>query len=304
MTTTPSALRRLVDQALSEHAGAPATAARTLQQAVAALPGEPGDVAHLLRAAEHILLGHLDDADALVHLLQQVAPHAEAAADAKQALQRARLAAALVEGLQPLGASDLAPADRIRALYNAALAHTRRAQWAEAQARVEAAGRLAEAADAAAQKAYAAITNNLAADMRDGLRDEHGGDASRVALMLDAACRARDAWSRAGGWLETERADYQLALCHAAAGQGERAIVHARQCLATCEAHGAHAFERLFAHEALARAHHSAGEDQVAQQHREHMAGFLTEIGDAELRGFAESALRELDADLSRDVLQ
>ncbi len=297
MSDTPSALRRLVDQAIEEHPDAPAAAMRRLHEGVSLLPGGPGDVDHFLRGAEHIVLGHLDDGAALRSLLDDASPRLAGDAVAQQALQRGRLAIELTAQLAPLQRSSLPAAERIRALYNAALALSRRGQWAAVRERMAAAEALAEAGDAAAMKAYAAITNNIAGDIRYYLRPEHRADAEKVAPMLDAARRARQAWSRAGGWMETERADYQLALCHAAAGQGEQAVAHAKACLECCEANRADACECFFAWEALARAHRSAGDAAAVQAARERMAALLQQIEEADSKSFAQQTLQALDAE-------
>ena len=117
--------------------------------------------------------------------------------------------------------------------------------------------------------------------------------------MLDAARQAREAWSRAGGWMETERADDQLAMCHAVAGQGHEAVTHARACLAVCEANAADAYERFFAFEALAHAHAVAGQAAAAKRARDRMAECLQQVDDADSRADAEPCLAKVDAMLA-----
>src|SRR5258706_252637 len=68
-------------------------------------------------------------------------------------------------------------------------------------------------------------------------------------LMMDAALTSRSAWSKAGTWLTVERADYMLARCAAALGEGVQAVAHALSCLAICEANDAEPVELFFAHE-------------------------------------------------------
>jgi hypothetical protein len=106
----------------------------------------------------------------------------------------------------------------------------------------------------------------------------------RVATMFAAAAIARRAWERAGTWVHVERAEYQLALCHAVAGDGEAARFHARACLAICESHGADAVERFYAEEALARAELAAGDAAAAAVARDRMVGWLAAVTDAETR--------------------
>lgn len=267
-------MQTLLKKALDEHADQPAQAAATLAQAQALLSGaSEAELLELLRVAEHVLLGHLADGSALRGLLLTLPDRA----GLRPARQRAEAALALAEqGVAP-DWQDLAPAERVRAHYNAALARTRSRDFDAARrllglAQAEAAG---FAEDAAAQKALAALANNLAGDLRYYHRP---GDEGQDALMLDAAQLARAVWARAGGWLETERADWQLALCAAAAGKPALALAHARDCLRLCEAQEADAFERFFAHEALARAHHAAGEPALARQACERMAALLAQL--------------------------
>lgn len=137
----------------------------------------------------------------------------------------------------------------------------------------------------------------MAQDLSVGPR----GLVARDRLMLAAAYLSQRAWANAGTWLHQERAEYRLALCHAALGQGEPALVHARRCLAACEAgdgqQPADAVEHFFAQEALARAHCAAGDASRATAAAEQMAGLLPGIPVADgLRAWCEQALRELPA--------
>jgi hypothetical protein len=293
MNASTSPLRQLTDRAHDEHVDDAAAAGERLLSGLALLPGEAGDAEHYVRTAEHVLLGHLDDAPSLSRLLDEVPPAA-----AEAAVARARLALQLAADLRALEDCPAPPAVQVGALYNAALALTRRADWHGVAARMEAAASIAErhAGDAAVQRAHAAMQNNIAGDMRYYLQPEHRADTAKVQTMLDAAARAREAWARAGGWMEVERAEYQLALCHAAAGLGAQAVKHAQACLSICEANGADACERFFAYEALAHAQRSAGESSAARAMRERMAALLPQIDDEGSRSFAQQALQALGA--------
>jgi hypothetical protein len=119
--------------------------------------------------------------------------------------------------------------------------------------------------------------------------------------MLEAAATARRAWARAGGWREVERADYRLALCHAAADQGAEAVAHARRCLAGVEAGDpatgtvADAVEHFFAHEALVRAYRAAGDAVAAAVSVQRMHALLPAIAKADgLRDWCAQALADL----------
>jgi hypothetical protein len=143
--------------------------------------------------------------------------------------------------------------------------------------------------DKAARRACAASANNVALDMRLGPR----GDAGRDALMLVAAELARRAWAAVGTWMQVERAEYQLALCHAALGRGDAALQQAARCLAVCDAEGADAVERFFAHEALAHAHRARGDADAAAQQFDAMRALLPAIADD---GTREWCAHTLDA--------
>ncbi|MDN3922250.1 hypothetical protein [Roseateles violae] len=287
-------MQDLLNRALDQHAEQPAAAAATLAEALS-LTAKAGDeeLLALLRTAEHVLLGHLADGAALRELLAALPERAAL----RPALQRIAAALSLTAGESPLW-QDLAPAERVRAHYNAALARTRRGDLAGARRLLDAAQAQAGEAgnDAAAQKALAALANNVAGDLRYYHR---GGDADYDTLMLDAAALALAAWTHAGGWLERERAEWQLALCAAAAGRAEQALAHARQCLRICEEQGADAFERFFAHEAIARAAHAGRDPALARQAREQMAALLARLPEAD-RVMAVQSLAELDARLAR----
>ena len=279
-----SPLQDLIDQALAEHAQAPQQAAQRLDEAAAHLPAT-ADAAAWIRACEHVLLAHLDDAPALRRALARVTDPSDPTVRA--ALDRARLALAGIDAVDAAAPAGLPPPDQVRAWSTAASVHLLRQDWNAAAARVERASRIA-AAEPSAARAYAALLNNLAVD----LRVLPGALAPGAeALMLDFAARARAAWERAGGWLEVERAEYQLALCHARAGQGDAAVRHARACLAACEANGADAFERCFAQEARVHAHRAAGDTASADAALAAMASLVDAIEDADSKAYAAQAL-------------
>lgn len=276
-----SPLEALTQQALEIHAEQPAEAAALLREAAGVL--DEGDAAQRdawLRAAEHILLGHLADREGLAALLP---------ADAV----RARAAIALAAGRKP-DWQDLALADRVRAHYNAALARTRSRDFEGQGALLQAARALAEGDDDAAQQAWAAVANNVAADLRYYFKP---GDRAAATAMLEAAQLARAAWQRAGGWLQIERADWQLAMCAAAAGEGALALRAAQAGLQACEANGADDYEFCFAHQALALAALAAGDLPQARGARERMAERVALVN-ADFRDYAAGCLGELDARL------
>lgn len=277
------------------HAQQPRPFADELQARAGTLPADDTG-AEAVRWAEHVMLGHLADADALQRFLGALPSASGTGAAWPEAVARARWAlAALSAALapEPSPGSALPDTTRWRALQNVvlALAWSGRTNEASAWLRQDEAA-AASHADADARRAYAACANNVAQGLREGPR----GDGARDALMLEAAALARRAWTIAGTWLHVERADYQLARCHAVLGHGTEALRFARACHAACVAHGADADERFFAHEALWHAHRAADDESQATAERGHMQALLADITDAGMRAWCAQVLAEIDA--------
>ena len=117
---------------------------------------------------------------------------------------------------------------------------------------------------------------------------------SALQLMVDAARRSRTAWAEVGGWLEIERADWHLAMCHAVAGQGPDALRHAQATLAACQAHGADDFEFCFAWQAMAWAALSGQDLAQARLARDEMAARAGLIADPDFADYAQAELARL----------
>ena len=277
----------LIEQALDIHPHDGRGAALLLREAAAERADATTEqLEGWLRAAEHVLLGHLDDAAGLEALLNDVEPALAGRAQAAIALARGQAA--------ELGA--LESADRVRAHYNAALALSRRRDFAGMRQLMSAARGQVLPDDAGSARAWAAVANNIAADLRFY---HQRGDAPHAALMIEAARLACQAWAAAGGWLEQERADWQLAMCAAAAGEGVLALEAARSGLAACERHGADDYEFCFAQQALAQAALAADDLPLAQQARAAMAQRLAAVPEAN-RSYAQRCLEEIDAALQQ----
>ncbi|WP_395699543.1 hypothetical protein [Aquabacterium sp.] len=289
-------LKTWLDEAQERHAQAPREVAEGLLARAVTLPDD-ADGAEALRLAEHVMLAHLRDAGLLARML--------AGTPATPALQpmRERVAWALAtvragDAAAVAAASPVPLAARWRALQNVVLlwAQDGRAEAASAALRAPAVEALGHP-EAEARKAYAACANNVASELR--LRKvplDQPRNAALDALMLEAAQLARRAWAAAGTWLHVERADYQLALCHAVVGQGAEALQHAQACLATCEAEGADAVERFFAHEAMAWALHASRQPAAVALQRAQMERLLETIGDEAMRAWCRETLQALPA--------
>ncbi|MCA0242841.1 MAG: hypothetical protein LCI02_18490 [Proteobacteria bacterium] len=292
-----------LQQAWQTHADTPDAAMAELRRRAPQLP-DSADGADALRLAEHLWLVHQGDAAGLQALLPQVPAHAALAA------QRRRTQWVL-DTLAARPAAALPEASRLRGLHSVVMVLLHRGDTAGARRLLladEAAmlGRAAADndddadtkadadadADADALRGYAATAHNTSNDICDLLPREPARDA----LMLEAAALAHRLWSATGAWLNIERADYQLARCHAVLGQGEPALRHAQACLARCEAEGADAVERFFAHEVLARAHQALGNGEGAAEHQRQMRTLLAAMPDDDLRAACVDALAALGA--------
>lgn len=282
-----------IDQAWNDHADDPRAVAARLGDARPLLTREPGQVGAFVWLLEHVLLGHLGDVQAIEPWLAELAPMVAGQPNAQPAFDRARLAQRLLRG----GAAEpgeFAAAVMVRARGTAALGHVSHGDFARARSLMHGAAAIArEAGDPDSLKALAAGYNNLADHLRGQARQD-----SSDALMLEAAAAARGAWQSAGTWMNVERADYLLALCAVKVGDGAQAVAHAQSCLALCEANAADAYERFFAHQALAEARRTAGDAAGARNELARMTSLLAEIDDASGHAYAQSTLDKLAAAL------
>jgi hypothetical protein len=115
--------------------------------------------------------------------------------------------------------------------------------------------------DDPALRALAVTGNNVAA----ALEEKPERSEAERALMILAAQTSRAYWTRAGSWLEVERAEYRWSRSCAAAGDPEGARRHALECLRIVAENGAAPLEVFFAQEALAWAERAAGNGAACQ---------------------------------------
>ena len=236
---------KFLAQAWVDHGDRALEVSQRLEQGYAMIDS-PAQLAPFARILAHVDGEHLAQWAEGAARLERLRAHAQWRDDGDGAIVVRRLINALVlcggGGLAPsLTAEDRAHAHAVAAAAlvaqgerTAAIGHFR--------------GTLAAAATGLPQgdpaiRALAITSNNLAAALAEvPLRS-----AGETAAMLEAAQTTREHWARAGGWLETERAEYMLAKCHLAAGDAKSALVHANECAAICAANDADAFERFFA---------------------------------------------------------
>lgn len=260
-------LDEALSQAWADHAAQPAAVSARFD-AWRALVAEPAQLAGIAALVVHVDGEHLGAWDRALDRLDALlrTPGLEAGSPTWGALWRSVGAMARCAGNEALLDRALAHAQdtgglagshvaRIEAVAAAAAIGQGRLadgiRWFEAALDAEA---LLPATDPAV-RSIAITANNLAVSLEE-LPER---SATQDALLLRAAREARRAWERAGTWMNVERAEYRLALAHAAVGRWDDAVAHAETCLRICEANGADAGERFFAHEARTRALHGAG---------------------------------------------
>lgn len=273
-----AAFDAFLEQAWAEHADRPDVVADRLRTDTPA-PATAGQLIALSRFVVHLCGEHLGAYDDGRWRLAALATHPLADATAQSALRVGRASLTLAER----GCADIAGLtveERVACEACGAAICIGQRQTARALALLAAARERLDAqavTGTAVHRPLAVACNNMAWELHD-----RGGQRSAddTAAMLDIAAASRLHWAQAGTWLEVERADCTLACCQLAAGNAGQALQHAVQCLAGCTQNDAPAYERFFAHEALARAHHALGD------------------GDARARNVAaaDAAFAQLDA--------
>ncbi|WP_348753205.1 hypothetical protein [uncultured Aquincola sp.] len=251
-------LSALIAAAWEQHADdAEATARRIAEmlpqvQAAADVPPFAALLAHVY--GEH--LGQWPQALALLARLRGVAGED---ATAQAAVLRAERTLRCASG-DASALDDLSTPDRAAVLAGTAAMQLGRGQTEASAQALDAALALAEGGlpdGSPALRALAVAGNNIAAE----LQQHPHRSAADTALMLRAAETGLRYWSRAGGWLQVERAEHRLGSCQRAAGRHAEARDSARRCLAVCEANDAPDFERFFAHALLAVTQRDLGDE-------------------------------------------
>ena len=255
---------------LSDAWNAHGDGADTVAQQLADKPPEvqsPAEVPAFAALLAHVYgehLGRWHDALVLLGRLRGVAAEdAVALAAVLRAERTLRWASGDAQALD-----DLLSGERAAVLAGAAAMQLGRGELNAAAASLDAA--LAVAAEglpdgSPALRALAVAGNNIAAELQ--ARPQR--TEAETHLMLRAAETGLAYWTRAGGWLQVERAEHRLSTCRLAAGDGAAALDSARRCLAVCLANDAPAFERFFAHAMLAQAHRAVGDEACFAESRE-----------------------------------
>lgn len=257
-------LRRFIDQGWQDHADDPAGVALRLPQALDRVSDEEGLV-EAARLAHHVWGEHLGNWPDALKFMAALArgPGFDAQGAGARLLQEYRVGLALAGGSGD-ARGTLDASGRVAVTARAAMllaghdALRSRSLFDEA---VAAHGAAALADADAATRALAVAGNNAAGSLHDCA----GRNADQTALMLLAAGIGRCFWERAGGWLEVERAEWQLARVHLAAGDAAQARRHAAECLRIIDAQSApQPFERFHACEVALRAAQADGDHGAA----------------------------------------
>ena len=271
------------------HADNPAAVAADAVATGLALTTGDAQLAALVNLVHHVHGEHLGHWAGGQQALWQLRAHPACGEAGGAAVRRALASLALCA--EDAGALDgLDASARVRAAAmaaaNLAARDTRRAQQLFEQALSESA---ALPDTDPCLRALAVTGNNLACTLEE--KPARSGDER--ALMILAAQTARRCWALAGGWLETERAEYRLAMSWLAAGDAAQARQHTQACLDIVQAHSGAALERFFAWEALARAARAEGAaPDLARAHAEAESAFAAlDEGD---RGWCRPSLDAL----------
>ncbi len=282
-----------LDQAWTEHAtDAPAVATRLAQQGIT-LVSEEAQVLPMAHLAHHVFGEHLGRwADGL-QFQSQLAALGLGTSDglAGQAVRRFMASLKLAGGLADERAG-LSSSENIRitalAAANLGAHDVARSQRLlnEAMARSDAA-HLPD--QDPAHRALAIAGNGIAGT----LEDKAVRSAAERELMILAAQTGRRYWALAGTWLETERAEYRLAMTWIKAGDAAQARQHAQQCLDIVAAHQGAALEQFFGWEAMSLSERAAG-NTAGQAHalQEATAAFAA-LPESD-RGWCQASLNKL----------
>jgi len=247
-----------MSQAWDDHATDARAVAQRLHEGIALVADEP-QLARLADLAHHVHGEHLGDWRSGIAFIERLATLPAFVPDGPsgQTLRRCLASLALSAGDEP-DVAALSSSDRIRV---GALAASNLAQHdttfagrllRDALDRARAAGL---SATDPMNRSLAVTGNNIACT----LEEKPGRSDDERALMILAAQTARHYWAIAGTWLETERAEYRLAMTWLQASDLAQARSHAQSCLEIVAANDGAALERLFGWEALGRVERAAG---------------------------------------------
>lgn len=284
-----------IDQAWTDHATDATAVASRLQAQGLALVSQTQQLPAMAHLAHHVFGSHLARWQEGIDLQQALAALPCCADGSNEVLAIGRHVSALrlAGGLgdDRRGAS---PSDRIR-LTAMAANNLAEHDAARAAALLEEALAMAETAGLPDSdpfhRALAVACNNIAGT----LEEKPALSAEGKRLMLLAAQAGRRHWAIAGTWLETERAEYRLAMSWRKAGDTAQARRHAQNCLEIVQAHDNVALEAFFGWEALGLVEHGAGNGAGHAHAVAQAEAAFTRLADAD-KGWCQASLDKLRA--------
>lgn len=247
-------------QAWDDHAAVAREVAQRLSQGAPLVTTE-SQLAQLANLAHHVHGAHLGEWRAGTAFIEglMALPLFQPEGASGQSLRRYLASLALSAGDDgAAGLGTMSPSDRIQVGAMAATnlaEHDAARSMALLQSALDQAARAGLDAADPMHRALAIAGNNLACTLE--VKPERSSEER--ALMILAAQTARHHWAIAGTWLETERAEYRLAMTWLQAGDLAQARAHAQNCLEIVTANDGAALERLFGWEALGRVERAAG---------------------------------------------
>jgi hypothetical protein len=267
MATSRAAARfdSFVARAWADHATRGDAVARRLRMRTPP-PQTPEQLVRLTRLVVHLVGEHLGRFDDARWRLAALRTHPLSDSTVQSELRVGVAVLDIGEGRVD-AAEGLAPTETVRADAGAATLVLGRGDAGRAMRLIDRAReRLVALPDAQPldHRPLAVACNNMTWELH-ALGPQRSPDQTDAMLRLAAA--SREHWSRAGSWLEIERAEYGLAFAHLSAGLHDDAWRHAAQCLAVCLRHQAPAYEMVYAHEAMARVHHARREAAELAHH-------------------------------------
>lgn len=270
-----------IDTAWTDHASDAAAVARRLDDGIA-LVADEAQLNRLMHLGQHVYGEHLGEWRNGMGFLDRLAALPAFGVDGAsgQAQRRAIAALRLAEGAD-VRMGHLPVSDRVRvgamAAGNLAAHDTVRARRLLEEA-LDLAQRAGLPATDPMHRALAVTGNTIAGT----LEEKADRTADERALMILAAQTARRHWAIAGTWLETERAEYRLAITWLQAGDLVRARAQAQACLAIVAANQGAPLERLFGWEALGRVERAAGNEADHVQALARAREAFAELGESD----------------------
>jgi len=280
-----------LDQAWRDHGDRPEEVGARLEHGYALIETS-AQIAPFARILAHVDGEHLARWREGIARLERLRAHPRWSDDGDAPVVVRRMIAALdvASGSEPGPGLDAVDRAHAHAVASAALVAQGKTAAAIGQFRAASAAAASGLPEAnPAIRALAVAANNLAA----ALEEKSPRDGEETRAMLDAARASREHWSRAGTWLETQRAEFMLAKCHLAAGDAATALEHAARCVDICERNDADAFERFFAHAALALAHRASGDALRCAEAKEYALAHHATLA-ADLKPWCEPTVRLL----------